>query len=72
MTKFETAKPSGTTVVFLSVLILLAVVLPQTLFFLFLLAYLVVVFRGEGVLSHAPARTSSTGREFDPARSPPC
>ncbi len=72
MTKFKTADPAGTTLVLFSVLVLLALVLPQALFFLFLLAYLVVVFRGEGLSNPSPATVSSAGRRADPARSPPC
>ncbi len=68
----KTAGPAGTTLVFLSVLILLAVVWPPTLFLLLLLAYLVLVFRGEGIPAPAPAGIISAGTESDPARSPPC
>lgn len=72
MTRFETANPTGTTLVLLSVLVLVALVLPQTLFFLFLLAYLVVVFRGEGVSLTSAERISSAGRKPGATRSPPC
>ncbi|MDH4196249.1 MAG: hypothetical protein OEW05_02455 [Candidatus Aminicenantes bacterium] len=72
MTKFKTDNPTGTTLVFLSVLVLVALVLPQTLFFLFLLAYLVIVFRGEGVSLHTAARISSAARKPGATRSPPC
>ena len=72
MKDLKTRHPTGTTLVFLSVLLLLAVVLPQTLFFLLLLAYLVIVFRGEGVSLPAAVRITSAGRKLGATRSPPC
>jgi len=72
MTGSKTTGPAGTTLVVLSVLLLLAVVLPPALFMLLLLAYLVLVFHGEGVVVLVPAGIVSTGKEPDPARGPPC
>jgi hypothetical protein len=72
MTGPRTSGPAGTTLVVLSVLLLLAVVLPPALFILLLLAYLVLVFHGEGFAVPVPTGLVSTGGEPDPARGPPC
>ena len=72
MTTPRAARLKGTTLILLPVLVLVALVLPQTLFFLILLAYLVIVFRGEGVSLPAAARTRSAARKPGATRGPPC